>query len=290
MTTRALAVLLPITLLVPACGQNPAGPSEPRTAAAAGPPSKPVLPASPAGGIRVLYDARDRGAPVAGVERDPKLAPEVETRVLSAVSPGFKTKREDCAAGGVLLRINASASGSFTAAAARETAYVVTDEPCSPPDGPPAPAAHLVVFNGETLVVPAPGKGSPAESEPTAFVGTDLRAVVDLDQDGTSELLVTGSATRDGIPREAARLYSAKGAAIKLVKEFPGVYVDGCAGERSPGKVEAQVLRYAPAAKGSTPPITSETFEAACPESGGPKATDFKPKPPSPAPSAAATR
>src|SRR5262245_20998028 len=89
-----LASRLALLLTCFACGgENPMGPSQPGFGGGAPAPA-PAAPQAPkpgaAPGTPVLYDARDRGALTAGVEREPKLAPETEKLVLSALSPAYK--------------------------------------------------------------------------------------------------------------------------------------------------------------------------------------------------------
>jgi hypothetical protein len=130
-------------------GENPMGPSQTLPGAH---PAAPVAPAPAKGaggaaaGAPVLYDARDPGKLPAGVERQPKLSPELEKLVLSALSPGYKARREDCqGAGDALFRVTASATGAFTAPGAKQAAFVVVSGPCEATGSGAIEASHLVV-------------------------------------------------------------------------------------------------------------------------------------------------
>jgi hypothetical protein len=289
--TPYLAILAAAVASV-SCGENPMSPTDTRQ-----PP--PAAPEAPRGGKspasasseQVLYDARDRTALPLEVQRAPKLPPDREALVLSTIAPSYKTAREQCTgASDVLLKITASANGAFTAPSLRQTAYVVASEHCEPQGREAAAATYLLVVEGEKVVAPAAGKG-PSDGDAPAFVGVEIRGVADVDQDGVQDLLVTSSGPGRGTTVESARLYTAKGGAIKLLKEFPSMYVDGCR-DGAKGKLEAHVLRYSPSTKGTVPQILNETYEAACPATGAPRAADFKPvapPKPSPGPSASAS-
>jgi hypothetical protein len=291
-------MLLSIPLLLEAAcgGDSPMGPSDVGQALAPGatPPrpaatATPTAPAKPGVPALVLYDPRDRAALPPGVERQPTLAPEVEKRVLSVLSPSYKTKREECAGTqDVFYRVTASAPGAFTAPAAKEIAYIVQGESCEAPGAQPVEATHLLIFDGDKNVAQAGGKAPAGAGKPAGFAGVEIRARPDLDQDGVREILVTSS----GAAGEEARVYSAKAGAVKLIKEFTGVYVDGCHGGSKP-QVQAQVLHYTPGAAGAPPQFTTEAFTAECPASGDVKLADFKavaaPAAASPAPASPAS-
>jgi len=263
-------------------GENPMGASQ--TGGLGAPPAAPMAPAAPAkagagtgatAGTPVLYDARDRGKLPAGVEREPKLAPEVEKLVLSSLSPGYKVRREDCqGAEDVLFHVTASATGAFTAPGAKQAVYVVASGPCDATFPEAIEASHLVVVDGDKVVLLASGKTKLAPGESPPFYGTEIRAVTDVDQDGASELLVTSRAAAGA--EEVGRLYALTGGAIKRLRAFTAVYRDGCAGGAQ-GKVQAQVIHYVPRAKEGTSQYSAELYEAACPASGAPKPTDFQP-------------
>lgn len=282
--TKRLAVVVGWLVCVGCGGGNPMGPSETNapTSARAGP----VAPAAPAkgggaagagAGSLVLYDARDRVKLPPGVEREPKLAPEVEKLVLSALSSTYKARREDCqGAEDVTFRVTASATGAFTAPATKQAAYVVASEACDAADPDEIEATHLVIVEGDKAVMQASGKtrASPGESLP--FYGTDIRAVVDLDQDGASELFVTSNVAAEPGVEELGRLYTVAGGALKRVRAFPAVYVDGC-GAGPQGKAQAQVIHYLPGAKEGASQYSAEQYEAPCPAAGAPKPSDFQP-------------
>lgn len=233
----------------------------------------------------VLYDARDRAKLPPGVEREPKLTPEIEKLVLSALSADYKSKREDCQGSeDVLFRVKDSATGAFTAPATKQTAYLVASGPCAAAGGDVIETTHLVVVDAAKVLAQATGKVKLTPGEPPPpFYGTDIRAVVDVDGDGMGEIFVSAESKVPAGVEEALRVFSAAGGAVKRVWSFAGVYKDGC-GTGPTAKVQAEVVHYIPAAKDPTTRYPIEYFEAACPASGAPKVTDFQPlKPAAPA-------
>lgn len=295
MIDRLRVALLGCVVCVGCGSDSPLGPSQTdgqhSGPAAAGAPEKPAKergdaaagPAAP-----VLYDARDRTKAPPGVEREPKVAPEVEQLVLDVVSQTHKAKREDCqGAAEMTLRVRASATGSFTAPATRQVAYVLASAACGAPDA--IETAHLVVVEGDKLVMHASGARNAAPDASPSFFGTDVRAVVDLDQDGVSELLVTSSDASEKGVEESARLYSVAGGQLKALGQFPGVYVDGCAAGPQ-GQAQAQVIHYRAGPKDGASRFSTEAYQAPCPASGPPAPSDFQPvKPAAPASSPTAS-
>lgn len=289
MTQRLAIVLVGVLTCFGCGGENPMGPSN-----AALPPAAPAAPVAPAPKASapaaaapsgpILYDARDRAKPAPGVEREPKLTPEVEKLVLSALSADYKSKREDCQGeSDVLFHVKGAATGAFTAPAAKQTAYLVTSAPCSAGDDL-VEATHLVVVEADKVLAQATSKVklNPGDAPPP-FYGTDIRTVADVDGDGIGEIGVTSEAKVPTGVEESLRLFSAAGGAVKRVWSFAGVYKDGC-GVGPPAKVQAQVIHYTPTAKDPTTRYPAEIFEAVCPASGAPKVTDFLPlKPAAPA-------
>lgn len=290
--TKRLGVGLIGWLVCVGCGGgNPMEPSQPGANSAPAVPAAPAAPTKGGGaagagaGRPVLYDARDRTKLPPGVEREPTLAPEVEKLVLSALSSTYKARREDCQrVEDVILRVTASATGAFTAPGTKQAAYVVVGEACDAVDPGAIEATHLVIVEGDKVVMQASGKTKVSPGESLPFYGTDIRTVVDLDQDGVSELFVTSNVAAQLGVEELGRLYTVAGGAMKQVRAFPGIYVDGCAAGPQ-GKAQAQVIHYLPGAKEGASQYSAELYEASCPASGAPKPSDFQPvKPPAAAP------
>ena len=281
--TGRLAVVVGWLVCVGCGGGSPLGPNETNAPASAG--AAPAAPAAAAkgggaagaaAGTLVLYDARDRAKLPPGVEREPKLAPAVEELVFSALSPTHKARREDCQAEDVVFRVTASATGAFTAPATKQVAFVVASEACAATRPDASEATHLVIVEGDKVVLQASGKTEVSTGEPLPFYGTDMRAVLDLDQDGASELLVTANVAAQVGVEEVGRLYTVAGGALKRVRAFTGLYVDGCAAGPQ-GKAQAQVIHYLPGAKQGASRYSAELYEAPCPASGVPKPSDFQP-------------
>lgn len=284
--TTTLRRLLPLALLLElSCGgENPMGPSNVGggggQAAAPAPQKVAASPsAKPAEAGEFLYDGRDRSMLPPGVERDPKLAPELEQAVLGAISENAKSSRDACAGPqDSYAHVVLSAPSSLTAPKAEEVAYIVESLSCEPSATQPVLARYLLVFAGAKKV--AQGGGPGAE----AFAGTTVRARPDVDGDGVRELLVMDSQVVEGTVQETGRLVSAKGGEVKVVKEFPGAYVDACKGAAK--QARAEVIRVVPGSAAKPPQYLIQAFTATCPASGELKQADFKPVP-SPSPPAA---
>jgi hypothetical protein len=286
-------VLLLGGLVCASCGnESPLGPSQtdaPRSGqAGAGSPERAgkergeaaTAPAAP-----VLYDARDRARLPPGVEREPKLPPETEKLIQAALSES-EGRREDCPdAEARSVRATASAPGSFTAPATRQVAFILASAACAAGDGEVPEAMHLVVVEGDKLVLHASGTKPLAGASSSSF-GTDIRAVADVDHDGVNELLVTASDASEAGLTETARLYSLLDGGLTVLSEFPGVYVNGCAAGPH-GQVRAQVIHHRAGAKDAASPYTTEQYQAACPASGEPAPADFQPVKPPPSPTPA---
>ena len=288
MIDRVRAAFFGLLVCVGCGGDSPLGPSQtdaPRSGPApAAAPEKPAKERGDAGAgpaAPVLYDARDRTNAPLGVEREPKLAPEVEQLVLDVISQTHKASQDDCqGAEELTLRVRASAAGSFTAPATRQVAYVLGSAACDAADA--IETTHLVVVEGDKVVMHASGTGNTSPDDATSFFGTDIRAVVDVDHDGVSELLVTSSAASEAGVEESARLYSVAGGQLKALGQFPGVYVDGCAAGPQ-GKARAEVIHYRAGAQDGASRFSTELYQAACPAAGPPAPTDFQlVKPPTP--------
>lgn len=292
--TKRFAVVVGWLICAGCGGGNPMEPSQASAPTSAGAarvaPTAPAKGSAAGGGSLVLYDPRERAKLPPGVEREPTLAPEVEKRVFSALASSHGTGRADSqTAQDVTFRVTASATGAFTAPATKQAAYVVASEAGDPAEPGATEATHLVIVEGDKVVLQVSGK---TRGESVPFYGTDIRAVVDLDQDGASELLVTAQvATQAGV-EEVGRLYTLAGGALKRLSVFPGVYVDTC-GTGPQGRAQAQVIHYLPGAKEGKSQYSTERYEAPCPASGAPKPSDFLPikapaaSPASPTPSEA---
>jgi hypothetical protein len=297
------AALLPLLaacwLIEVSCGgDNPTGPTDFSQPAPPPVPQRPVTVAPPvaAAAAKVapalpLYDPRDRSFLPPGGVREPKLAPDVEKQVLSVLSASYKTKREECQGkDDVYYKVGYSIPGSFTAAAASETAYVVEAMFCEPPGTQPVASWNLLIFNGDKKVAQATGKSPGDATRPGGFYGMEIHARPDLDGDTIKELVITSVETGSDGFEEAVRVYSAKAGEVKLLKEFPKVYVNACKAAAKPD-IRAQVLLYGLASLGVPPEFAAQTYTAPCPASGDPVLADFKllppPGTPTPAPSPA---
>lgn len=152
--------------------------------------------------------------------------------------------------------VSAVAEGSFTAAGAKETAYIIDTHSGSPADndGP----KYLAIFAGETYVADYPVP--------------DLSLIVrtlDLNRDGVNELLLGYYYMQMGQAMEWAKLVQLQQGQLRVLKDFGTTYLSGCEaeGENNPG-LAAAVVYQAPAPAGQMPELRVDNYKAACPPSG----------------------
>ncbi|HKQ50737.1 MAG TPA: protein kinase [Pyrinomonadaceae bacterium] len=152
--------------------------------------------------------------------------------------------------------VSAAAEGSFTAAGAKETAYIIDTHSGSPADndGP----KYLAIFAGETYVAD--------------YAIPDLSLIVrtlDLNRDGVNELLLGYYYMQMGQAAEWAKLVQIQQGQLRVIKDFGTTYLSGCEaeGENNQG-LAAAVVFQAPAPAGQMPELRVDNYKAACPPSG----------------------
>ena len=216
--------------------------------------------------------------PTAGVDAGTPVDAKREVIVYepSRVVPGAKTSKADedrvighifpkrvpCSgkqltpaeareAGEVAPLFIGAVKGAFTAAAADETAYLVLAAECG--------ASHAADFGSHWLVIATGGQLGP----PMEIQATSLGSVMDLDEDGESELVIGNGFTNQGITNESVKLVKLHGGKLTVVKDFGLVLDDNCGSglpaARSKGKIIRALLK-----KGSPPEMLVEPHEAAC--------------------------
>jgi hypothetical protein len=172
---------------------------------------------------------------------------------------------------GARVTVTSAASGSFTEAGAKQTAYLLwlggsrSMGPWETFD------VILAVFSGERLV----GTGSPG---PYNLI---LKAE-DFDADGIHELLLEGSETRARLMTSAAlvrwRPGHEPGEEWEVVHAFGGVRDHECGIGVGPSlQSQMGVLRYVPRAEGGMPLFHVDVYRAPCPPGDAdPKVEEYR--------------
>jgi hypothetical protein len=244
----------------PAAGPvRPAGGDQTQAAApaAAGRDERPVTDSMPAQPSPQPSAAPERDGVLIDYRRQPpprdapSLDAELRRRVIGAAVGAV------AAPGG--YSINSSAAGSFTAARARETVYLIQrgGPVASDPNG--AQDLTLAVFDEAGRLA-------------SKFKTRDFNFIVasiDTDGDGVSELLIEGSFFNMGTLGSSARLVGLKSGRLRLVRSFEGVYENPCDGGEANAQVTAAVIGYAPAGAAGRPRFTVAFYRAPCPGGGG---------------------
>jgi hypothetical protein len=225
----------------------------------------------------LLYDARIPHDPM------PSLAEAEEEKILSSLFPKRVKKQENCltlkrpdtktyeeevAAGQIVPTVLMYVTGSFTGPGLTQTLYIIDMGECNAEAqdrayGGTTKAAYLF-SNGELL---------------QRFDETSLRdwmKVVDIDQDGISEVFALRSFLDFGKTYEFASLHrflTPKGSTEVEGYEPHAVHHDSCKAIGEEGGfvkgISASVISYMPTARGKMPTFFEEKFVATC-EKGAP--------------------
>jgi hypothetical protein len=183
-------------------------------------------------------------------------------KVLRRVYPQPERLRpgQECVDDGAFIpTVVGRASGSFTAPKRKQTAYFINEGWCSFPGGE-SPGA-VAVFEGRKLVATA-----------HMVAGYFLEKLVDLDQDGMDELLISWRSYRFGAGTTGTSLVSLAGGEATDIRDFGETLVRECddTGALEAKGIEASVLYYVPAGPGSMPEeYHVEGYTASC-EARGP--------------------
>ena len=177
---------------------------------------------------RLLFDFRNpppsRTAPAAPAEN--------QHRLLSAVFPRYLAKTSDCVsdslstdaaelkaareAGQIVPQLGAAVEGSFTAAGARQTAYLIQVGECGAWTRSYWGTYRLAVFEGERLVAAVEARGEA------------IAAAMDVNGDGIEEILISGCGFGTGTVTCTAAFVSMAKGSMRVIRTFPEVYNDPC--------------------------------------------------------------
>ena len=177
-----------------------------------------------------------------GFRTPPPLLPGEEKAILDRV---FPRRPEACS-----VNIEDSATGAFTAAARNERVYIVVVREC----------IRALGYNARAVVADVGGTDIKSEM---AVEGPSIARVVDLDRDGVSELIMTGSGgTHQGITHVDAYW-------VSLAKRAPtakklGEVIDDSCGSGQPGSTSTTSSLYASIENGA-PSFRLASRVAACP-------------------------
>jgi S1-C subfamily serine protease/tRNA A-37 threonylcarbamoyl transferase component Bud32 len=245
---------------------------------------QPVMSLGLAGAKEVLYDWRRSEA----VPR-PQVSKELEQKIITEVARVHREKAPPAPApqaspeasplpegernqNGTLWEkledemssatVSAIAEGSFTAAGAKQTAYIIDTHSGggSDNDGP----KYLAIFAGETYVA----------DFPVPNLSLILRTH-DLNRDGINELLLGYYYMQMGQAMEWAKLVQVSQSGLRVIKDFGTTYASFCdaglAAENNPGAT-ASVVYVAPAQAGQMPELRVDNYKAPCaPEGANPQ-------------------
>ena len=218
------------------------------------------------GSQQVLYDFRkERG------DNPPKLTPEAEQKILSAVFSSYFKSDEGCRgvetpvaedgdhlaaarkAGHITPGVVSMATGSFTAAGQQQTAYIISVWECNASHADNNGTKRLAVFSGQKLV---------------ADVDTDFKKEIlrtlDLNGDGVNELLLSGGDMNQGITVEVAALVELHDGKLRVIKDFEKTEENSCESGLSDSNATASVISYTPTAKGKMPVFHVDNYRAKC--------------------------
>jgi serine/threonine protein kinase len=154
--------------------------------------------------------------------------------------------------------VSSVAEGSFTAAGAKQTAYIIDTHSGSPSDndGP----KYLAIFSGETYVADFP--------VPNLSL---ILKTFDLNRDGMNEMLLGYYYMQMGQAMEWAKLVQVSPGQLRVIKDFGTTYASFCdaglAAENNPGAT-ASVVLLAPAATGQMPDLRVDNYKAPCTPAG----------------------
>ncbi|MGB7922127.1 MAG: hypothetical protein WCF57_02660 [Pyrinomonadaceae bacterium] len=216
-------------------------------------------------GKQALYDFRrqTRG-------NFPRLAPAAERRILSAVFNSYLKEANECRnvenlpdsndylaaarkAGQFVPDVVAMATGSFTVAGERQTAYIISVNECNASHADNNGTKRLAVFSGQKLV---------------ADVDTDFKREIlrttDLNNDGVNELLLGGGDMNQGIEVGVAALVDLQDGKLRMIKDFGKTEENSCASGLSDSNAMASVIFYIPSTSGKMPDFHVDNFRAKC--------------------------
>ncbi|HKO96340.1 MAG TPA: hypothetical protein VJU86_05080 [Pyrinomonadaceae bacterium] len=156
-------------------------------------------------------------------------------------------------AGQIVPSIVDMATGSFTAAGKRETAYVISVSECN--------ASHADNFGSKRVAIFA-------SQELVADVDADFRSSIvrkiDLNGDGINELLMASSDMSQGTLTEMAALVDFQNGRMRVIDDLGTVSEDSCASELPGSTSRASVISILNAKRGTMPKLRLDNYQSAC--------------------------
>ncbi|MBA2341166.1 MAG: serine protease [Pyrinomonadaceae bacterium] len=230
-----------------------------------------------AGANNVMWDFRK-----VTEDASPNISDEMKRRILSTVFRSYLTSTDECQssdgdAGGDFLAaqrnsgqivpdIISSATGSFTAPGAQQTAYLIEVGECQASHADNYGTKRLVVFNGQNMV-----------ANVDADFNTSILKTFDINNDGINELFLSGGDMHMGISVGWGMLVDFNGNHLRVIKKFERTYEDSCGSEQHGSRFLASAILYTPVGKGKMPELRVDWYAAACAAGDAdPKPEDFK--------------
>lgn len=156
-------------------------------------------------------------------------------------------------AGQIVPTIVDMASGSFTAAGQRQTAYVISVNECGASHADNYGSKRVAIFSGQQLVMD---------------VDDDFRSSIvkktDLNGDGIDELLMTTGDMNQGVLFEAASLLGFQNGRLRVIQDLGTVVENSCPSEMPGSSSKASLVSINPAAPGSMPTLRVDNYESGC--------------------------
>ncbi len=231
------------------------------------PPSSPRLAGSPlsASHEAIVYSPgrATRDPHVRALVGRERLTKPAEKRILDAVFPrGYLADDSRCrAAGGGLDAARASgdfapsvveaATGCFTVPRTEQTLYLISNQECGASHAENYGSATLAVFDAEQVAAQANIVG-----------GSSISGVLDIDGDGTNEIVLTSGFSAQGSSTVSARLLGIGAEKVETIKDFGEVYSGGCGSGFAAQNEAITVIYFTP---GSPPIFRTEKQTRACP-------------------------
>src|SRR3954469_8003798 len=170
----------------------------------------------------------------------------------------FATNSEDYLkaarnAGQIVPSIVDTATGSFTAPAQIQTAYLVSVSECNASHADNFGTKRLAIFSGQQMV---------------ADIDVDFKSSIirktDLDGDGVDELLMTSGDMNQGTEIEMGGLLEFRNGRMRVIEDFGPVYEDSCGAAMPGSTAQAAVLTVLNGAAGRMPKLKIDNYETKC--------------------------
>lgn len=216
-------------------------------------------PCAPTGdGAIKIYDA-DENAPVLQ-----PLSGADESRLLGRLFDRFHTQLEQCSSeemdletardrGEIVPEVVGKVDGAFTAPNVQQTLYLVRLYECGATHADNFGTSLVVVMKGDELVARLPATG-----------GSGVHRLVDLENDGRQEVVVTYGWAGQGYELQSAQIVSVKRESLTVVHDVGEVLEDACS-TGNDGAERAWSVVHAIPRPGGAPEIKVEKKTRVCP-------------------------